>query len=121
MRYSRHEGRRDKEMSTLKQSPILALGLALVLPGTLMATELTYQSKTRIEAVKLTQHIERTSLAIQKEADRLHAMSRNSRVSNATHKQGLQQIKNHVNAQLQPAFERLAELKPALPAWHQPA
>jgi len=108
-------------MRTLKQSTVLALGLALLLPGTLMATELTNQAKTRKEAVKLTQHIERTSHTIQKEADRLHAMSRNGQISNTSHKHGLQQIKNHVNEQLQPAFSRLAELKPELPEWHQTA
>jgi len=108
-------------MRTLKQSSVFALGLALLLPGTLVASELTNQAKTRQEAVKLTQHIERTSLAIQKEADRLHSMSRNSRISNASHKHGLQQIKNHVNEKLQPAFTRLAELKPELPEWHQSA
>ena len=36
-------------------------------------------------------------------------------------KHGLQQIANHVNEQLQPAFNRLAELKPELPDWHQTA
>lgn len=108
-------------MRTLKQSTVLALGLALLLPGSLMASERTSQAKARKEAVNLTQHIERTSLAIQKEADRLHSMSRSSHISNATHKSGLQQIKNHVNEQLQPAFSRLAELKPELPEWHQTA
>ena len=108
-------------MRTLKQSTILTLGLALLLPGTLKATELTNQAKTRKEAVRLTQHIERTSLAIQKEADKLHAMSRTGQISNVSHKHGLRQIKNHVNEQLQPAFVRLAELKPALPEWHQTA
>lgn len=108
-------------MRTLKQSTVMALSLALLLPGTLMAGELTNQAKTRKEAVKLTQHIERTSLEIQKEADRLHSMSRSGQISNASHKHGLQQIKNHVNEQLQPAFSRLAELKPELPEWHQTA
>lgn len=108
-------------MRTLKKSSVFALSLALLLPGTLMAGELPGQSKTRKEAVKLTQHIERTSLKIQKEADRLDSMSRDNRISNATHKHGLQQIKNHVNEQLQPAFSRLAELKPELPEWHQAA
>jgi hypothetical protein len=108
-------------MRTLKQSTVVALSLALLLPGTLMAGELTNQAKTRKEAVKLTKHIERTSLAIQKEADLLHSMSRSSQISNTTHKHGLQQIKNHVNEQLQPAFSRLAELKPELPEWHQTA
>ena len=108
-------------MRTLKQSTVVALGLALLLPGTLMATELTNQTKTRKEAVKLTEHIERTSRAIQKEADKLDAMSRNGRISNLSHKHGLRQIKNHVNEQLQPAFIRLAELKTELPDWHQTA
>ena len=108
-------------MSTLKKSTILALGLALLLPGPLTANELTNQAKTRKEAVKLTQHIERTSLSIQKEADRLHSMSRSGQISNTSHKHGLQQIKNHVNEQLQPAFSRLAELKPVLPEWQQTA
>jgi hypothetical protein len=91
-------GRREKQtMRTLKKSSVFALSLALLLPGTLMAGELPGQSKTRKEAVKLTQHIERTSLKIQKEADRLDSMSRDNRISNATHKHGLQQIKNHVN------------------------
>jgi len=115
-------GQEEKEtMRTREQATILALGLALLLPGTLMATELTKQTKARKEAVKLTQHIERTSLAIQKEADRLHSMSRSGQISNVTHKHGLQQIKNHVNEQLQPAFSRLEELKPGLPDWHQTA
>ena len=108
-------------MGTLKQSTVLALGLALLLPGTLMAKELTNQAKTRKEAVRLTQHIERTSLAIQKEAGKLDAMSRNGQISNQGHKHGLRQIKNHVNEQLQPALSRLAELKPELPEWHQTA
>jgi len=108
-------------MRTLKQSTVLALGLALLLPGALSATELTNPSKARKEAVKLTQHIERTSLAIQKEADRLHSMSRSSHTSNMSHKYGLMHIKSRVNEQLQPAFSRLAELKPHLPDWHQTA
>lgn len=108
-------------MRTPKRSTTLALSLALLLPGSLMATELTNQAKVRKEAVKLTQHIERTSLQIQKEADRLHSMSRSGQISNGTHKNGLRQIKNHVNEELQPAFNRLAELKPDLPEWHQTA
>lgn len=115
-------GRREKQtMRTLTKSSAFALSLALLLPGTLMAGELPSQLKTRKEAVQLTQHIERTSLAIQKEADRLQTMSRDNRISNATHKHGLRQIRNHVNEQLQPAFSRLAELKPELPEWHQAA
>lgn len=108
-------------MRTRRQSTILALSLALLLPGTLMAGELTNQAKTRKEAVKLTQQIERTSLEIQKQADQLHSMSRSGQISNTSHKHGLQQIANHVNEQLQPAFNRLAELKPELPDWHQTA
>ena len=108
-------------MLTRNQSTMLALSLALLLPGTLTASELANKSKLRKEAVQLTQHIERTSLRIQKEADRLHSMTRSGQISNATHKNGLQQIKNHVNEDLQPAFSRLAELKPHLPGWHQTA
>ena len=108
-------------MTTLKQSTVFALGLALLLPGSLMASELTNQTKARKEAVRLTQHIERTSLAIQKKADQLHSMSRSSHISNSTHKSSLQRIANHVNEDLQPAFSRLAELKPQLPEWHQKA
>lgn len=108
-------------MRTLKQSTAFALSLALLLPGTLMAGELTNRANTRKEAIQLTKQIERTSLAIQKEADRLHSMTRSSHISNASHKRGLQQIANHVNDQLQPAFSRLAELKQELPEWHQSA
>lgn len=108
-------------MHITKQSAVLALGMTLLLPGTLMATELTNQTKARKEAADLAQHIERTSLQIQKEADRLQSMSRSGQISNGTHKNGLRQIKNHVNEGLQPAFNRLAELKPHLPEWHQAA
>ncbi len=108
-------------MRTLTQSTMLALSLGLLLPGSLMATELTDQTKVRKEAEKLTQHIDRTSLEIQEKADRLYAMSRSGQISNLSHKQGLQQIANHVNEQLQPAFSRLAEIKPELPEWHQTA
>lgn len=108
-------------MKTLRQSTILVLGLALLFPGLLMASEPVNQSNARKEAVQLARHIERTSLQIQKEADRLDAMSRSGQISNGTHKHGLRQIKNHVNEQLQPAFSRLAELKPNLPEWHQTA
>ncbi|HTM17519.1 MAG TPA: hypothetical protein VL135_11460 [Terracidiphilus sp.] len=108
-------------MRTLKLSNVLALGLALLLPGSLMASGLVDKTKTRKEAVKLTKHIERTSLAIQKEADLLHTLSRNGRISNLTHQNGLRQIAAHVNEQLQPAFSRLVELKPELPEWHQTA
>ena len=108
-------------MRTLKLSSMFALSLALLLPGSLMAGELTGKNQTRKEAVKLTKHIESTSLAIQKEADRLHALSHNGQISNGTHQHGLRQIANHVNEQLQPAFIRLAELQPELPGWHQSA
>jgi len=108
-------------MRTLKLFNVLTLGLALLVPGSLMASSLVDKTKTRKEAVKLTKHIERTSLAIQKEADRLHSMSRNGRISNLTHQNGLRQIASHVNEHLQPAFSRLAELKPQLPEWHQTA
>ena len=108
-------------MRTLKQSTVLALGLALLLPGTLMASELTKQTKSREEAVQLIKHIERTSLAIQKHADELNAMARTSQISNTTHKSGLRQIANHVNEDLQPAFSRLDDLQPELPDWKNAA
>ena len=108
-------------MNTLKQSTVFALGLALLLPGTLSAAGMTNQAKTRKEAVQLTQQIERASLAIQKEAERLHSISRSSQISNRTHQLGLQRIANDVNEQLQPAFSRLAELHPSLPDWHKTA
>jgi hypothetical protein len=120
--HAQHEGKREKEtMSTLKQSMVFALGLALLTPGALMANELADQAKTRQEAVHLIKHIERTSLAIQKQADELNAMARTSQISNTTHKSGLRQIANRVNEDLQPAFSRLDELQPQLPDWKKSA
>lgn len=108
-------------MKIVKQFTSVALMVALLLPGTLLASELGDQAKARKEAIRLTQQIERTGRDIQREADRLATMHFNSQYSNRSHQHVLNIIAAHVNEGLQPNLLRLSELKPALPQWHQQA
>ncbi|MFC5861209.1 hypothetical protein ACFPT7_02765 [Acidicapsa dinghuensis] len=100
---------------------IAALTLALMLPATFLVAETSEQTKTRKEAAQITKHIEATARKIQTEADHLDAMQRNSHISSRSHQQKLNRIAVQVNEQLNPAFDRLAELKPDLPKWNQDA
>jgi len=108
-------------MRTLKNATILALTLALAMPGMLLASASSDQTKTRKEALQLTRSIERTSRQIQNVADELDAKSRSGQFSNKSHQHTLHQLKLHINEQLQPALRQLAEMQPDLPAWHQDA
>ena len=100
---------------------VFALSLALLLPGTLMAGETSDQSKTRKEAVELSQRIENSARKIQAESDHLRVMQKGNSISNFTHQYKLHLIANEVNEQLQPAFKRLVEIQPGLPTWHSDA
>ena len=108
-------------MQKSKLHAVYALTFALLVPGTLMAITRSDSTDTRKEAVQLTQHVERTGRAIQLEADRLDAMRRNHQISNQSHQYALTRIAAHINEQLQPTMDRLAEIKPELPQWHQQA
>jgi len=108
-------------MNKFKLNAVYALSIALLLPGMLTASTRSDQTDTRKEAIQLTQHIERTGRAIQLEADRLDAMRRNQQISNQSHQYSLSRIASHINEQLQPAMNRLAEIQPELPQWHQHA
>lgn len=108
-------------MHKSKLHTVYALTFALLLPGTLMAGTRSEQTDTRKEAIQLTQHIERTGNAIQQEADQLEAMRRNHQISNRSHQYSLNRIASQINEQLQPAMDRLAEIQPELPQWHQHA
>jgi len=105
-------------MHTFISSTVFALGLALLLPATLMAGETSEQTKTRKEAVQLTQQIEGSARRIQNESEHLSVMQRGSSISNFTHQYKLHTIATEVNEQLQPALKRLAEIQPNLPGWH---
>lgn len=105
---------------SLKQT-IAALTLALMLPATFLVAETSEQARSRKEAVQITKHIEATARKIQTEADHLDALQRNSQIKSLSHQQKLNRIAMHVNEQLNPAFDRLAELKPDLPKWNQDA
>ncbi len=108
-------------MNTLMHSTVFALSLALLLPGTLMAGETSDQTRTRKEAVQLTQQIESSARRIQNESEHLSVMQKGNSVSNFTHQYKLHTIATEINEQLQPALNRLAEIQPDLPAWHSHA
>lgn len=108
-------------MHTFIRRNVFALSLALLLPGTLMAGETSDQTKTRKEAIQLTQQIESSALKIQTESDHLSVMQNNSLISNASHQYRLHTIATEINEQLQPALKRLAEIHPELPQWNQQA
>ena len=108
-------------MKIAKHITALALTVTLLLPGTLMASELVDQAKARKEAVKLTERIEITGRDIQRQAERLAAMHVSNQYSNQSHQYALNRIAAHVNDGLQPDLQRLMELKPELPQWHQDA
>lgn len=108
-------------MHKFKLNAVSALTFALLLPGTLIASTRSDQTDTRKEAIQLTQHIESTGRAIQLEADRLVTLRRNHQISNQSHQYSLSRIASHVNDQLRPAMNRLAEIQPELPQWHQHA
>jgi hypothetical protein len=97
---------------------VFALSLALLLPGTLMAGETSNQTKTRKEAIQLTQQVESSARKIQNESDHLSVMQKSNSVSNFTHQYKLHTIATEINEQLQPALKRLAEIGPDLPGWH---
>jgi hypothetical protein len=100
---------------------VLALSLALLLPGTLMAGGTSDQAKTRKEAVQLTQDLERTARKIQHESEQLSVMQKSGALSNWSHQYKLHTIAVHINEQLQPTLKRLAEIQPSLPEWNQHA
>lgn len=105
--------------NTLKNAA-WAFSIALLLP-VFASAELPQQNKARQEAMQLTRSIEVTSRAIHQEAENLSAAQRNTRVSKQSHQIKLQRIATHINEKLKPAFERLDELRPALPEWNQAA
>jgi chromatin segregation and condensation protein Rec8/ScpA/Scc1 (kleisin family) len=98
---------------------IAAFTLALMLPATFLVAETSEQTRNRKEAVQITKHIEATARKIQTEADHLDAMKRSSLISSRSHQEKLNRIAVQVNEQLNPAFDRLAELQPDLPKWNQ--
>jgi hypothetical protein len=108
-------------MKIARQFPAFALTVALLLPGSLMASELGNKVQARKEAVKLTQLIEITGRDIQRQAEWLAAMHTSNQYSNRSHQYALNRIATHVNDELQPDLQRLLELKPQLPQWHQDA
>lgn len=108
-------------MQKSKLNAVYALTFALLAPGALMAMTRSDSTETRKEAVQLTQHVERTGRVIQREADRLDAMRRNHQISNQSHQYALTRIATQINEQLKPAMNRLVEIKPELPQWHQQA
>ena len=108
-------------MRKSKMHSVFALTFALLLPGTLMASTTSDQTESRKEAIQLTQDIESTGRAIQKEADQLAALRRIHGMSNQSHQYSLNRIASHINEQLQPAMSRLVEIQPDLPQWHQHA
>lgn len=105
---------------TIRQT-VYALTIALLLPATFAAAESTNQAKLRKEAVQLTKQIEGAARKIQNESDHLTMMRKNHNISNFSHRQGLLNIATHVNGELSPALDRLAEIQPHLPEWHQQA
>ncbi len=106
-------------MNTFVRNAVRALAISLMLP-LLAAAELPQQTQARKEALQLTRSIEQTSRKIQRDADDL-GMGHRSQFSNRSHNIKLQRIKTHINEQLKPAFDRLAELQPQLPEWKQGA
>jgi hypothetical protein len=105
-------------MNTSIQHTVFALSLALLLPGSLMAGETSDQTRTRKEAIQLTQRIESSARKIQNESEHLSVMQKNGSISNFSHQYKLHTVAIEINEQLQPALKRLAEIQPALPAWH---
>lgn len=103
------------------QHTVFAISLALLLPAALMAGETSEQTRTRKEAIQLTQSIEGSARRIQTESEHLSVMQKSGSTSNFTHQYKLHTIANEVNEQLQPALKRLAEIQPGLPEWNQQA
>jgi hypothetical protein len=103
------------------QHTAFAVTLALLLPAALMAGETSDQTKTRKEAIQLTQSIEGSARKIQTESDHLAAMQKNGSISNFSHQYKLHSIATEINEQMQPALKRLAEIQPGLPEWNQQA
>ena len=116
---TRAEGRGT--MQNFIHHTVFTLSLALLLPGTLMAGETSNQAKTRKEAIQLTQHLETTARKIQIESEQLSVMQKSSALSNWSHQYKLHTIAMHINEQLQPTLNRLAEIQPGLPEWNQHA
>src|SRR5579863_1174610 len=112
-------GSKERIMNHTFKNAVGALSIALLLP-VFAGAELSQQTEARKEAIQLTRSIEATTRSIHQQADELVAAQRNNR-SSQLHKQRLQRIANNINEQLKPAFDRLAELQPDLPQWHQTA
>jgi exonuclease VII large subunit len=108
-------------MQTSIHTTVYAITLALLLPGTLMAGETSDKTRTRKEAIQLTQSVEGAARKIQMESEHLSVMQKTTNVSNRTHQYKLHLIATQINEQLQPALKRLAEMQPELPQWHQNA
>jgi hypothetical protein len=103
------------------QHTVYAVTLALLLPAALMAGETSDQTKTRKEAIQLTQSIENSARKIQTESEHLAVMQKSGSISNFSHQYKLHTIATEINEQMQPALKRLAEIQPGLPDWNQQA
>lgn len=107
-------------MNNFFKNAVWASSIALLLP-VFAAAELPQQTQARKEAIQLTRSIEVTSRKIQTEAENLKMAQKTPQLSRQSHQMKLHRIAVHINEQLKPSFDRLAELQPDLPEWNQTA
>ena len=85
----------------------------------LVATPSREKIDLQNEGIQLIGQVLESAHDIRYDADRLKSFTRATQVSKWTHWHHLHNIKISVNEGLQPAFQRLTEIQPKLPAWKQ--
>jgi len=89
------------------------------LPPAFAANQSKQQVELQKEGIELMGQVLEAARDIRYNADRLSMLSKSLTISKWTHYHHLMEIKSLVNEGLQPAFQRLSEIRPQLPEWKQ--
>jgi hypothetical protein len=107
-------------MPRITLAHIALAAIVAFLPAMLPAQEKVAVQQVAIEneSTKLIDTIENAARAVHRDLDALHGNGNKnlSRHSNNSH---LSRVKHSINNQINPALDRLLEIKPQLPAWKQ--
>jgi hypothetical protein len=95
------------------------LAVTRMLPSAFGAAPGSEQIALQKEGIELIGQVVEAARDIRYDADRLNSFTRSTQISTWSHSHHLTYIKSSVNDGLQPAFQRLTEIRPKLPAWKQ--
>jgi hypothetical protein len=105
-------------MSRITLAHIALAAVVALMPATLPAQDKVAIQQVAIEneSTQLIDTIERAARSVHRDLDALNGNRNLSRHSNNSH---LSRVKHSINNQINPALDRLLEIKPQLPAWKQ--